>query len=102
MRYVVLSLLLLCATSASAAPRSSDAGDTAARDACIRSSGMNGAASSAPVHFSDRSALDVLLVTGHYPSRVNKGRVGAMLCLYDRRTRMTQTRDASAWSRTPR
>jgi hypothetical protein len=101
MRYV-LPLLLLCAAPLSAAPRSFDAAETAARDACIRSSGMDGAASSAPVHFSDRTALDVLLVTGHYSPRVNKGRAGTMLCLYDRRTKMAQTRDASAWSQPPR
>lgn len=77
-------------------------GDGAARDACIKASGMDGAAVSAPVHFSDRSALDVLLVTGHYPPRVNNGRPGTMLCLYDRRSRLAQTRDAEAWSRKPK
>jgi hypothetical protein len=73
-----------------------------ARNACLKASGMDGAAASAPVHFSDRSALDVLLITGHYPARVNKGRAGTMLCLYDRKTRMAQTRDADAWSKAPR
>jgi len=76
--------------------------DGISRDACLKASGMEGAAASAPVHFSDRTGLDVLLVTGHYPPRVNKGRAGTMLCLYDRKTRMAQTRDAEAWSRTPR
>ncbi|WP_454883935.1 hypothetical protein [Sphingomonas oryzagri] len=88
--------LLMLATVASAD------NDGKSRDACLRASGMDGAAASAPVHFSDRSALDVLLVTGHYPPRVNKGRAGTMLCLYDRRTKLAQVRDADAWSRVPK
>jgi hypothetical protein len=76
--------------------------DAASRDACLRASGMENAATSAPVHFSDRTALDVLLVTGHYPLRVNKGRAGTMLCLYDRRSRIAQARDADAWSKAPK
>jgi hypothetical protein len=77
-------------------------GDSMARDACLKASGMDGAAASAPVHFSDRTGLDVLLVTGHYPPRVNKGRAGTMLCLYDRKTKLAQARDADAWSKTPK
>ncbi|PXA83387.1 hypothetical protein DMC47_43840 [Nostoc sp. 3335mG] len=75
--------------------------DAISRDACLRASGMEGAAASAPVHFSDRTGLDVLLVTGHYPPRVNKGRAGTMLCLYDRKTKLAQARDAEAWSKKP-
>jgi hypothetical protein len=94
----------LCAASAGAAGRSpaGPSADDMARDACIRASGMDDAATSAPVHFSARSSLDVLMVTGRYPPRVNKGRPGTMLCLYDRRTKMAQTRDADAWSKTPK
>ncbi|WBO21271.1 hypothetical protein [Sphingomonas abietis] len=94
MRLMGLPLLALIAA---ASPNA----DSTPRDACIKASGMDDAATSAPVHFSDRSALDVLMVTGRYPPRVNKGRAGTMLCLYDRRTKMAQTRDAGAWSRTP-
>ena len=92
---LALPLLLL---AAAIAPGS----DGSARDACIKASGMDGAAASAPVHFSNRTALDVLLVTGHYPPRVNKGRAGTMLCLYDRKTKLAQARDAEAWSKAPR
>jgi hypothetical protein len=76
--------------------------DALSRDACLRASGMDGAAASAPVHFSDRTGLDVLLITGHYPPRVNKGRTGTMLCLYDRKTKLAQARDADAWSKAPK
>ena len=90
-----LPLLLLAAATA---PN----GDSMARDACLKASGMEGAAASAPVHFSDSTGLDVLLVTGHYPPRVNKGRAGTMLCLYDRRTKLARARDADAWSKAPK
>ncbi|HEY0316579.1 MAG TPA: hypothetical protein VGC28_09985 [Sphingomonas sp.] len=93
MRWLPMLLLL-----AAAAPDN----DGMSRDACLKASGMDGAAASAPVHFPDRSALDVLLITGHYPRRVNKGRAGTMLCLYDRKTRLAQTRDADAWSKAPK
>ena len=92
---MVLPLLLLAAATA---PDS----DGNARDACIKASGMDGAAVSAPVHFSDRTGLDVLLVSGHYPPRVNKGRAGSMICLYNRKNRMAQVRDADAWSKVPK
>lgn len=90
-----LPLLLLASATAPASYGN-------ARDACIRASGMDGAAVSAPVHFTDRTGLDVLLVSGHYPPRVNKGRAGSMVCLYERKTGMAQVRDADAWSKVPR
>jgi hypothetical protein len=93
MRWLPMLLLV-----AAAAPGN----EGVSRDACLKASGMEGAAASAPVHFSDRTGLDVLLVTGHYPPRVNKGRAGTMLCLYDRKTRLAQVRDADAWSKAPR
>ena len=92
---MILPLLLLAAATA-------PAGGPNARDACIQASGMDGAAVSAPVHFSDRSGLDVLLVSGHYPPRVNKGRAGSMICLYDRKNGQAQVRDADAWSKVPK
>jgi hypothetical protein len=91
---LLLPLLLL----ASATAPDSDV----ARTACLKASGMDGAAASAPVHFSNRTNLDVLLITGHYPPRVNKGRAGTMLCLYDRKTKLAQARDADAWSKVPK
>ncbi len=63
---------------------------------------MDNAAASLPVHFSDRTSLDVLMISGRYSARVNKGRTGAMICLYDRKTGIAQARDASAWSKTPK
>jgi hypothetical protein len=91
----LMPLLVLVAASAASN------GGANASDACIRASGMENAAVSAPVHFSDRTGLDVLLVTGQYPLRVNKGRAGTMLCLYDRKRKIAQTRDADAWSKRP-
>ncbi len=75
---------------------------SAARNACVKASGLNDAAASAPVHFSDRIAQDVILVTGHFPQKAVKGKPGTMLCLYDRRTKRAETQEATAWSRPSR
>jgi len=77
------------------------AGESAARNACVKASGLNDAAASAPVHFSDRTAQDVILVTGRYPQKFMKGKPGTMLCLYDRRARKAETQEASAWAKKP-
>ncbi len=101
---ILLPLALLIAAPASASTSAAwSAGDSAARNACIASSGLNDAAASAPVHFSDRSALDVILVTGRYKAKGKvKARPGTMLCLYNRRTGTAETQESGAWSKAPR
>ncbi len=100
---IVLPLLWLPLAAASASSTAAwKAGDTAARNACVKASGLTGAATSAPVHFSDRTAQDVVLVTGRYPQPRLKGKEGTMLCLYDRRTKRAEAQDAGAWSKPAR
>jgi len=98
-----LPLLCLCAAPAFASTTAAwKAGETAARSACVKASGLTGAATSAPVHFSDRMAQDVVLVTGHYPQPRLKGKPATMLCLYDRRAKRAEAQDAGAWSKPAR
>jgi hypothetical protein len=99
--------LLVVATLALSAPASASstaawtAGESAARNACVKASGLNDAAASAPVHFSDRTGQDVILVTGRVPQAFMKGKTGTMLCLYNRRTKMAETQESTAWSKKP-
>jgi hypothetical protein len=105
MRFAVSALALQVMTLAFAAPASASSpiawseAASAARNACVKASGLDDAAASAPVHFSDRIAQDVILVTGHYPQKLMKGKPGTMLCLYDRRSKRAETQEATAWSR---
>jgi hypothetical protein len=103
MRRLALALPLLSALVAPAAassPEAWGAHEVAVRNACAGTSGLAGAAVSAPVRFSDRTGQDVVLVTGHATSRGAKAKT--MLCLYDRRTKRAEVQDAGAWSRPTR
>ncbi len=108
MRFTVSALVFLVMTLAFTAPVSASSpivwsqAASAARNACVKASGLDDAAASAPVHFSDRIAQDVILVTGHYPQKLMKGKPGTMLCLYDRRSKRAETQEATAWSRPAR
>ncbi|MGN6121983.1 MAG: hypothetical protein ACTHOJ_03395 [Sphingomonas oligoaromativorans] len=93
------AIALLSAPATASSTVAWTAGESAARNACVKASGLNDAAASAPVHFSDRTAQDVILVTGRYPQKFMKGKPGTMLCLYDRRAKKAETQEAGAWAR---
>jgi hypothetical protein len=108
MRFILSALPLLvpaavalCAPAQASSTAAWTAGESAARNACVKASGLKDAAASAPVHFSDRTAQDVILVTGRYPQAFMKGKTGTMLCLYDRRAKKAETQEALAWSKKP-
>lgn len=97
---LLASATIVLSTAASASSTAAwSAGESAARNACVKSSGLNDAAASAPVHFSDRTAQDVILVTGRYPQKFMKNKPGTMLCLYDRRAKTAETQEAMPWSK---
>jgi hypothetical protein len=98
-RAAVLPLLILATPALASAPAAWSAGDSAARNACVKASGLTDGAASAPVHFSDRTAQDVILVTGHYAQKFMKGKAAAMICLYDRRAKKAEVQEAGAWSK---
>ena len=68
--------------------------DKASEAACRKASGFPDAVAGPPIHFSDRFLVDARLVKGTYPQAHMKGAKGAMLCLYNRRTKRTGVQDA--------
>ena len=68
--------------------------DKASEAACRKASGFPDAVAGPPIHFSDRFLVDARLVKGTYPQAHMKGAKGAMLCLYNRRTKRTEVQDA--------
>jgi heat shock protein HslJ len=68
--------------------------DKASETACKAASGFSNAVAGPPVRFSDRFLIDVRLVKGTYPQAHMKGAKGAMLCLYNRRTKRAEVQEA--------
>ena len=68
--------------------------DKASEAACKKASGFPDAVAGPPVHFSDRFLVDARLVKGTYPQAHMKGAKGAMLCLYNRRTKRAEVQEA--------
>lgn len=90
--------LALAAPAAAATPEAWAAGRAAAAAACIKASGLRGAAVAAkPVGFSDANPVDVLLVTGTWRPKRLKGTAATMLCLYDRAAKTAETQEAPGW-----
>ena len=89
--------VLLAAPAAASSPAAWSAHDRVARTACLRTAALAAATTSAPILFSDTSGKTALLVTGRYRQPHMKNRQGAMLCLYDRRTRRAEASDANGW-----
>ncbi len=95
-------LALLIALAGGAAQASSPASWTASARAgsaaCVKASGLDRAAASGPITFSDALGRDAYLVRGAYTRPFMKGAQGAMLCLYDRTTRRAEAVEAKDWS----
>ena len=93
MSFPMLAAMALAATAPPHAIWSG--GNSVARAACIKAVGLSGSTASSLVVFSDdHGAKTAVLVNGRY--RPHNGG-GAMLCLYDRRTRFAEAQDAKGW-----
>ena len=95
-RTLILSSFLavtLAVPSHAATPASYAALDLKTSTACIAASGFKDATVGAPLRFSDRFLMDARTVTGTYPQAHMKGATGTMLCLYNRRTKRTETQE---------
>lgn len=92
---LLAGLGLALAGSATASSQSAwMAVDKASEAACKKASGFRDAVAGPPVHFSDRFLVDARLVKGSYPQAHMKGAKGAMLCLYNRRTKRVEVQEA--------
>lgn len=101
-RLALAALLPLIAAPAWAS--SNEAWDQLTRQAqlrCIQASHFRDAHASQPIVFSDDSAQVAVLVNGTFPQRAMNGKTGANLCLFNRRTGITQVQEAMGW-RAPR
>ena len=99
----LLALLVLAAGPARASsPGAWTAHDDAVRRACTAASGLRAPRTSAPVPFSDATgARTAVLVTGGWPQARLRGRTGAMLCLFDRRSGKAEAVEATGWTAAP-
>jgi len=68
--------------------------DKASEAAFKKASGFPDAVAGPPVRFSDRFLVDARLVRGTYPQAHMKGAKGAVLCLYNRRTKRAEVQEA--------
>lgn len=92
---VLLSLtaVTFAAPGHAATPRAYAALDRQTSAACIAASGLRNAIVGPVVRFSDSFLMDARTVTGAYPQAHMKGAKGAMLCLYNRRTKRAETQE---------
>lgn len=97
-----LAAALLAAPAVASTPAAEAALARDAARACRTASGLDHAAASSLVGFSDTSAMTVLLVTGTWRPRHMKGARATMLCLYDRRAKTAETQEAIGWAVRPR
>lgn len=94
----MLLLALIATPVVASSPAAWAVHDHAARAACIAAAGLTGAAVSAPLLFSDAAGKAAMLVSGRWPQARMKGRQGAMLCLFDRRTGKAEAIEAEGWT----
>lgn len=97
MRLILPYTLLLAAPALASSPAAWEAGNAAARTACLRAAGLAAPRAAGPVLFSDAQGKTAFLVTGRYRQAFMKGRAGQMLCLYDRRTKRAEVAEAKGW-----
>ena len=103
MRALALPILaivvsLLAGSASASSPAAWKASEAQARRTCLATSGLKMARATAGVLFSDDVGRTALLVTGRWPQAHMKGRMGTMLCLFDRRTGKAEVSEAAGWS----
>ena len=98
---VLLSLaaVTLAVPASASTPGAYAALDQRTSAACIAASGLRDAAVGPVMRFSDTFLMDARSVTGVYPQAHMKGAKGAMLCLYNRKTKRAETQEMASTDR---
>lgn len=98
MKYLILLAVLSAGPATASTSEAWAASTKAAQAACIAAANLRSPAVSTPIHFSDRTGSDALLVSGVYPQKSMKGARGTMLCLYDRRSHRAEAAEMKGWT----
>jgi hypothetical protein len=62
---------------------------------CIKASGLRNARPAGdPVDFDDKVGYTAIIIQGHYPQPHMKNKSGRVLCLYEKRSRMSHVSEA--------